>query len=156
MGIVVFVFILVLIVFDCYYLVLFLYGKKGCMMFLRVKFGIVISWLIVVIFEIFVILVMKYDIDWKICFEDWFNIGFVRVYILVILFFDFILLFIFMVFVYSKVIYCLWCGSNYVGIYLVLFKWRKKVIKFLLIIIVLCGVCLFFDIVIYVFLYFGF
>lgn len=150
------VFTLVLIASDRYYSVLFPYGKKGRMTPLRVKLGIVTSWLIAVISEIPAILVMKYDTDRKICLEDWPNIGFARAYTLATLFFDFILPFTFMASVYSKVIYRLWRGSNHAGTHLALLKRRKKVTKLLLIITALHGVCLFPDTVTYVLSYFGF
>ena len=130
--------------------------KKGRMTPLRVKLGIVTSWLIAVISEIPAILVMKYDTDRKICLEDWPNIGFARAYTLATLFFDFILPFTFMASVYSKVIYRLWRGSNHAGTHLALLKRRKKVTKLLLIITALHGVCLFPDTVTYVLSYFGF
>lgn len=156
MGTAASVFTLVLIASDRYYSVLFPYGKKGRMTPLRVKLGIVTSWLIAVISEIPAILVMKYDTDRKICLEDWPNIGFARAYTLVTLFFDFILPFTFMASVYSKVIYRLWRGSNHAGTHLALLKRRKKVTKLLLIITALHGVCLFPDTVTYVLSYFGF
>lgn len=104
-GGVVFVFIFVVIVFECCYVVVrfYLFIKKLIMVKL---WGLVILfWVFVLLFNLLLFFIMFYDSEINFCIENWLNFLFLKLYGIVWFCVVGVLLVIFMVIVYLKIVY---------------------------------------------------
>lgn len=86
---------------------------------------IVCGWIFVIFFEIFLMIVMIYDKNYLLCFENWFKFVYGKIYIVFIFVVDFLVFFVLMVVLYVKIVKIFWGLFIILGILLVVIKLCK-------------------------------
>lgn len=79
-GGVVLVVLLIGVVFERYFVVLYFYDENCCILKKKFKFIILVCWLFFICWNFFLFLFVKYDVSLDFCYEDWFFGWYMNVY----------------------------------------------------------------------------